>query len=111
MNNPTTSEEITFEQQLAINEFVEAYKNNPSNSNKALHALYTYINGLLEVQAAEFDAWKDQEVAKARKQAANDIFNLAHEYASDDTTMVGSEELRSYHYFNAIHKIGELDGR
>lgn len=53
---------------------------------------------------------QDREQA-ARKQAASDIFNLAHEYAREDKTMVGSEELRAYHYYNAIHKIGEFDGR
>lgn len=52
-----------------------------------------------------------QKCLEARKQAAKDIFNLAHEYAQNDKTMVGSEELRNYHYFNAIHKIGEFDGR
>lgn len=47
---------------------------------------------------------------EARIQAAKDIFNLAHEYAQQDKTMHGSD-LRGYHYFNAIHKIGGLDGR
>lgn len=46
-----------------------------------------------------------------RIQTASDIFNLAHEYASRDKTMRGAEELHSYHYYNAIHKIGEFDGR
>lgn len=49
--------------------------------------------------------------AEARRKAASDIFDLAHEYAQNDTTMKGAEELRAYHYFNAIHKIGEFDGR
>lgn len=52
---------------------------------------------------------RDKELErKARLQAASDILNLANEYACDDSTMRGSEEIRNYHYFNAIHKIGEL---
>jgi hypothetical protein len=49
--------------------------------------------------------------SEANKRVASDIFNLAHEYASEDETMRGSEELRAYHYYNAIHKIGEFDDR
>lgn len=52
-----------------------------------------------------------QQCAAARKKTASDIFSLAHQYASEDKTMHGSEELRSYHYFKAIHKVGEFDGR
>lgn len=48
---------------------------------------------------------------EARKATASEIFNLAHEYASNDDTMIGSEELRAYHYYNAIHKIGEFSDR
>jgi hypothetical protein len=48
---------------------------------------------------------------EARLKAASDIFKLAHQYASEDKTMMGSEELRAYHYFNAIHKIGKFEGR
>lgn len=62
-------------------------------------------------QVEKIKAWSDQRCIEARKQAAKDIFNLAHEYAQADKTMIGSEELRNYHYFNAIHKIGEFDGR
>jgi len=46
-----------------------------------------------------------------RLKTASDIFSLAHEYARQDKTMIGAEELRSYHYYNAISKIGEFDGR
>lgn len=46
-----------------------------------------------------------------RKKVASEIFSLAHEYAQNDKTMRGSEELRNYHYSNAIAKIGEFDGR
>jgi hypothetical protein len=42
---------------------------------------------------------------------ASKIFNLAHEYAQADETMIGAEELRGYHYFNAIHTVGKFDGR
>lgn len=60
-------------------------------------------------------AWADRHtataVAAARKQAASDIFNLARQYALDDKTMIGSEELRNYHYYNAIYKIGKFHGR
>lgn len=42
---------------------------------------------------------------------ASKIFNLAHEYARADETMIGSEELRNYHYFNAIHTVGKFGGR
>lgn len=52
-----------------------------------------------------------QKANKARLRTAKDIFNLAHEYAANDKTMVGSEYLREYHYYNAIAKIGEFDGR
>lgn len=58
-----------------------------------------------------FQATTDQRVAEARKQAASDIFSLAHQYARDDKTMRGSESLRDYHYYNAISKIGEFDER
>jgi len=51
------------------------------------------------------------QLANARKQTASDIFSLAHDYARQDKAMRGSEELRHYHYFNAISKIGEFDGR
>lgn len=47
----------------------------------------------------------------ARKLVAGEIFNLAHEYAQKDETMVGAEELRSYHYYNAISKVGKFDER
>ncbi len=53
----------------------------------------------------------EENKPKIRKEAAADIFSLAHEYAQNDKTMLGSEELRSYHYFNAISKIGEFPGR
>ncbi len=52
-----------------------------------------------------------QQNQQARIQAASDIFSLAHKYAQEDKTMHGAEELRAYHYFNAITKIGEFDGR
>lgn len=64
--------------------------------------------GLIDTFTARFFY---QQMLAARKRAANDIFNLAHQYAQDDKTMVGSEELRAYHYFNAIHTVGEFDGR
>lgn len=50
-------------------------------------------------------------LTEARKKAASDIFNLAHEYASADDTMMGAEELRGYHYAGALAKIGEFPGR
>lgn len=46
----------------------------------------------------------------ARKQAAADILNLAHQYAGNDKTMIGSEDLRGYHYFNAINNVGDMTG-
>lgn len=55
--------------------------------------------------------YTEADMVEMRKQTARDIFNLAHEYAQNDKTMVGSESLRDYHYYNAIHKIGEFDGR
>ena len=63
-----------------------------------------------EIDVMSLEAIQDL-ITEARKQAASDIFSLAHKYAQDDESMVGSEDLRSYHYFNAIHKIGEFDGR
>lgn len=52
-----------------------------------------------------------QLIVRERRETASAIFNLAHEYAQQDTTMIGSEDLRHYHYYNAIAKIGEFDGR
>lgn len=63
------------------------------------------------VEADQILSQVDTYVKEIKKQTASDIFNLAHQYAQEDKTMVGSEELRAYHYFNAIHKIGEFDGR
>lgn len=53
------------------------------------------------------------ETAKqqARKDAASEIFGLAHQFAQNDKTMIGSEELRNYHYFNAISEVGGFPGR
>ena len=51
------------------------------------------------------------EIEKTRKDTASEIFNLAHQYASEDKTMVGCEELRSYHYLNAIRKVGNFPVR
>lgn len=50
-------------------------------------------------------------LSEARLKTASDIFNLAHEYARSDDTMLGAEELRAYHYLGAISKIGEFPGR
>jgi hypothetical protein len=47
----------------------------------------------------------------ARLKAASDIFGLAHEYANNDKTMIGSENLRNYHYYNAISKVGKFPQR
>lgn len=64
--------------------------------NKAVAAILTVI--------------KEDRKSTSKKTAAN-IFALAHEYAQNDQTMVGSEPLRAYHYYNAISKIGEFDDR
>jgi hypothetical protein len=75
----------------------KAYLTGKANYEKlARQALQSYI---------------DTKVIEGRKKTASDIFNLAHQYASEDKTMKGAEELRSYHYYNAIAKIGEFDGR
>ncbi len=60
---------------------------------------------------AQLAMWPASELRRMKKQTASNIFSLAHEYAQNDKTMVGSEELRAYHYYNAISKIGEFDGR
>ncbi len=52
-----------------------------------------------------------QLIQAARIEAASEIFSLAHKLAREDKTMVGSEELRHHHYYNAIAQIGEFDGR
>ena len=50
-------------------------------------------------------------ITGAEEATASKIFNLAHKYAQEDKTMIGSEELRAYHYYNAIHIIGKFEGR
>lgn len=96
-------------------------KNTPSSEEAELREKIRKLYGVKISRYTNFEPRLNQlmeliqpyaaEIAQeARKQAASDIFNLAHEYAQEDKTMVGSEELRSYHYFNAIHKIGEFDG-
>jgi len=74
--------------------------------NEILHQgrVRKHIDQLL--QQARSDA-----IGEARKQVAGEIFNLAHKYAQDDKTMMGAEQLRAYHYYNAIHKIGDFSGR
>lgn len=69
---------------------------------------------LAREQTMQQEAWNDGRVAgmaEAEIKVAGKIFNLAHQYAQDDSTMIGSEELRGYHYLNAIHKIGKFAGR
>lgn len=65
------------------------------------------INQMMQLFASHSAAARHE----IRRQVAADIFNLAHKYAQEDKTMKGAEELRAYHYFNAIHKIGEFNGR
>lgn len=65
------------------------------------------LDGVMQL----FEAECRRREGEARKQAASDIMSLANQYACDDKTMIGSEEIRNYHYFNAINKIGEFDGR
>jgi len=62
--------------------------------------------GLVELRSFIQDLITEAEEATASK-----IFNLAHKYAQEDKTMIGSEELRAYHYYNAIHIIGKFEGR
>jgi hypothetical protein len=52
-----------------------------------------------------------REREEVRKQTARDILSLANEYANQDPTVIGSENIRGYHYFNAINKIGGFRGR
>lgn len=76
-----------------------------------IHAITTdkadYMNGVV----GSYVTMAMALLQEVREQTASEIFSLAHEYARDDKTMHGSEELRSYHYFNAIAKIGDFDGR
>jgi hypothetical protein len=51
------------------------------------------------------------EKNKAREQAFSDVLNKAQELAGKDPDMRGSENLRHYHYFNALHILGDWDGR
>ena len=69
--------------------------------------------GLYDVKSTldKLEAWLHQRDEARDKQVASKIFNLAHEYAREDKTMVGSESLRNYHYYNAIAKIGDFDGQ
>lgn len=53
-----------------------------------------YINTYVEAQLAE-----------ANEEQLSRIYNLANEYACSDKTMVGSESIRGYHYFNALEKV------
>lgn len=62
-----------------------------------------FINDLIDFVLADRQ--------QTEKQTAKKIFELAHEYARKDKTMVGFEELRDYHYYNAIYEIGGFDGR
>lgn len=64
-----------------------------------------------DITMIELKEYLKQVELATKRETASDIFNLAHQYARDDTTMIGAEELRSYHYYNAIAKIGEFDGR
>lgn len=73
---------------------------NPDQYNRLTDKLYDL-----------FASQKQHLLDKAEKTTASKIFSLAHEYAQNDPDMKGSEELRFYHYYNAIHKIGEFDGR
>lgn len=40
-------EELSFDQQQDITQILEAYRSNPSNSNKYRYELFEYINDLL----------------------------------------------------------------
>jgi hypothetical protein len=42
-----SEEELSFEQRLEIDDFLEGYKNNPSNSNKYRIGLHAHINKIL----------------------------------------------------------------
>lgn len=42
------------------------------------------------------------------EEALSMVFNLANDYANQDETMRGSENIRNYHYYNALNKVMEL---
>ena len=87
---------------------VEAiYMKRLPNPHTGLFDIKSSIDDIMQA----VNAYTTNKIIEARKRTASDIFNLAHKYANNDPTMVGSEELRSYHYYNAIAKIGEFDGR
>lgn len=76
---------------------------------ESVHVSATAVITYQELEAL-IQVIKDDRQA-TRKQTASEIFNLAHEYAQNDPDMRGAEQLRNYHYYNAIHKVGEFDGR
>lgn len=85
---------------------------NPHHPCKACASTIEFI--LTREQTLQKEAWIDGKatgMADAEVKVAEKIFDLAQQYAQDDPTMRGSEELRGYHYFNAIHKIGKFPGR
>lgn len=45
------------------------------------------------------------KIREAQGQVISDIYNKAHEFANADDTMIGSESLRNYHWFNAINVV------
>ena len=54
-----------------------------------------------------------EQLAREREDAAiSRVYNLANKYANDDKTMIGSESLRGYHYFDALETVrSELQAR
>lgn len=70
------------------------------------------LKSILDKRANEFMALINQQTTVAEERQLSRIYNLANDYACKDTTMIGSESIRGYHYFNALNKVTEeLTGR
>jgi hypothetical protein len=63
-SHQASKDRLTFEQTKEIDEFLEGYNRNPSNSNKWRYALHAHINELLAKQA---DSLKQSLVAEMPK--------------------------------------------
>ena len=58
--------------------------------------------------ACEADiAWLQGETEEAKTSVISAIYTKAQEFARADRTMIGSEELKGYHWFNAISAVQE----
>jgi hypothetical protein len=76
----------------------------PSELDKALiDILFKASGGLGDMAGEEIEKIKQA----IDKHVLGRIYNLANDYACKDTTMVGSESIRGYHYFNALNKVTE----